>query len=268
MIEHLITWVTQLAWLSLFIVIPGFILYVANEAWYWTVGRYSQRIELATGIVGTPVHEISHAIMVKLFGMTVVEMALYKPDPQSKSLGYVSYSYRSGSLRHGIGRFFVGIAPLIGGGLAVYALLLSSGLPVLNDYVQFIDGGVFSAFSAWIDHLLHAVNRPTDVLVILLCIMISTHATPSKADMAGSASGLISVALVYIAYRFLTSLFPVISSQYIYPYVNLDAGALSLAALVIQMATFGALASIFLSMTALGLAKIRSVVARKNVFGR
>ena len=74
MIDNLITWFTQLAWLSLSILVAGLILYVANEAWYATVGRYSKRIELATGIVGTPVHELSHAIMVKLFGMTVVEI--------------------------------------------------------------------------------------------------------------------------------------------------------------------------------------------------
>lgn len=267
MIDNLIAWVTQLAWLSLSIVIPGLILYGANEAWYATVGRYSKKIELATGIVGTPVHELSHAIMVKLFGMTVVEMALYKPDPQSKSLGYVSYSYRSRSLWHGIGRFFVGIAPLIGGGLAVYGMLWASGLPILHDYLHSIDAGILSAFSSWIQDLIWSVNRPVEIATIALCIMISTHATPSKADMSGSASGLISLVVVYVGFRFLTSLFPVFADRHIYPFINLDAGAISLAILIIQMATFGAVASLFLSVVTLGIAKIRTVFHRNQQFG-
>jgi len=205
--------------------------------------------------------------MVKLFGMTVVEMALYKPDPQSKSLGYVSYSYRSRSLWHGIGRFFVGIAPMIGGGLAVYGMLWASGLPVLHDYLHFIGAGMLSAFSSWIQDLIWAVNRPWEIVVIGLCIMVSTHSTPSKADMSGSASGLLSVVAVYIGFQFLTSLFPVFADRHIYPLIDLDAGAMSLAVLIIQMATFGALASLFLALLALGITKIRTIFARKQQFG-
>jgi hypothetical protein len=266
MIDNLIAWVTQLAWLSLCIVVPGLILYVANEAWYATVGRYSKRIELATGIVGTPVHELSHAIMVKMFGMTVVEMALYQPDPQSKSLGYVSYSYRSRSLWHGIGRFFVGIAPLIGGGLVVYGMLWASDLPVLHNYIHFIDAGFFSAFGSWIEDLMRAVSRPVEIAAIALCTMVSTHATPSKADMSGSLSGLISLVVVYVGFRFLTSLFPVLSEQHIYPIINLNTGAVSLAVLIIQMATFGALASLFLSALTLGIGKMRTAFRQKRLF--
>jgi len=259
MLNNIIIWVTQLAWLSLFILVPGFILYLANEAWYSAIGRHSRKIELTTGIVGTPIHELSHAVMVKLFGMRIVEMALYKPDPQSNSLGYVNYSYQTGSLKHGIGRFFVGIAPLIGGGLAVYGLLWVTGLPVLHDYMYFIDAGALQAFTAWAKDLVMAIDRPAELIAVLLGIMISTHATPSKSDMAGSLSGVISVLLFYLAFRFLTALFPGIAAQYVYPYFNLESGALSLAALIIQMATLGALASALFALLAIGLGRLRSL---------
>ena len=156
---------------------------------------------------------------------------------------------------------------MIGGGLAVYGMLWASGLPVLHDYLHFIGAGMLSAFSSWIQDLIWAVNRPWEIVVIGLCIMVSTHATPSKADMSGSASGLLSVVAVYIGFQFLTSLFPVFADRHIYPFINLDAGAMSLAVLIIQMATFGALASLFLAFLALGITKIRTIFPRKQQFG-
>ncbi|WP_166255898.1 hypothetical protein [Marinobacter salicampi] len=247
MVELSIQLILEFLWLGMYIVAPGIFLYVANEAWYRGFRRHTRRIELSTGLVGVPIHELSHAIVARLFGMKVIELALYRPDPQSRTLGYVNYSYQQGHAWHSIGRFFVGIAPLIGGSLAVLTLFHLTGLPKLTQYVSRPDFGVFVGFAGWLRDLATAIDSPEQIGAIVLSIMIGTHASPSRSDMKGAAAGLVSVLVLYVVYRLATLALPVVFDRYIDPYFDLHASAMDLAALIAQMAAVGAIASLVLA---------------------
>lgn len=85
--------------------------------------RFGWKAVLWTGWLGTPIHELSHVVMCWLFGHQVDEIALFEPDRESGRLGYVKHSYRKGNWYEEFGNLFIGIAPLIGGSLALAALL-------------------------------------------------------------------------------------------------------------------------------------------------
>ena len=85
-------------------------------------------VELVTGLIGTPVHELSHAFFCVLFGHRIKRICLWTPHPENGNIGYVTHTYKRRNLWHQIGNFFIGIAPIIGGG-AVLLLLLYLLLP-------------------------------------------------------------------------------------------------------------------------------------------
>ena len=86
--------------------------------------RFGWRSVMWTGWLGTPIHELSHAAMCVLFRHRVDDIALFEPDRESGRLGYVKHSFRRGNWFEEIGNLFIGIAPLIGGSIALAALLM------------------------------------------------------------------------------------------------------------------------------------------------
>ena len=53
--------------------------------------RFGWRSVMFTGWLGTPIHELSHAAMCKLFGHRIDDIALFEPDRESGRLGYVGF---------------------------------------------------------------------------------------------------------------------------------------------------------------------------------
>lgn len=254
-------WFQEFLRLILLIAIPGVMLYGANELWYRACGLYGYRIELATGFVGTPLHEISHAVAVKLFGMSVRDIALYKPDPQSRTLGYVVYAYQPGSILHSLGRFVVGIAPLIGGALAVTGLLLVADLPRLGDY-RSISDPVFAPMFQWAKDLLSSADNLKAWACLALAVMVATHATPSRADLKGSASGLFGTLMLFLTLNVILVLLPDPAYELIQPYIDLEAFVAQVAAQVLQLAAIGIVAAVLLS-TAVALCRGLGFTASK-----
>ena len=69
----------------------GFIISILNRAFYSLVGNTRATV-YATGFIGTPIHEISHALMCILFGHRIVEMKLFQIDSDDGTLGYVKHT--------------------------------------------------------------------------------------------------------------------------------------------------------------------------------
>ena len=74
-----------------------------------------------TGWLGTAVHELSHAAAALLFGHKVRSIRLFDPSAPDGVLGYVKSSFNPRNPVHAVGSFFVGVAPLIGGCLVLFA---------------------------------------------------------------------------------------------------------------------------------------------------
>lgn len=77
---------------------------------------------VATGIIGTTLHELAHYFFCKLFRFRVIDMSLYRPSSVDNTLGYVSYTYNRTSVLQTIGLFWVGYAPFIFGVFYLWGL--------------------------------------------------------------------------------------------------------------------------------------------------
>ena len=116
--------------ISLFAVLFGFGLL----KYLYVKLSYSSKLIRFFGVIGVPVHELSHLIMCVVFGHKVDDFKLYTIEHQG-TLGYVSHRYNPRNTWHQIGRFFIGIAPLLMGILLIVVLskyLLIRGDELIN----------------------------------------------------------------------------------------------------------------------------------------
>ena len=153
---------------------------------------------ILVGIVGTPLHELSHAAMCVVFRHKIHSVALFRPDPQTGTLGYVNHSYdRRSFYQRTLGVFAVGIAPLFGGALAIAFLswLLVPGLTEqglsTRELGRWIGHGDFTDIRPLVDHAaallgyLFTAERLSDwrfYLFLALTVSIGAHLAPSGQD--------------------------------------------------------------------------------------
>lgn len=180
---------------------------------FWPQARKVYEI---TGLIGTPIHELSHAIGCVLFGLRITGMRLYAPNKETGVMGYVNFRYNPGSLRHQIGCIFQGISPLIAGGLIVYFCLDASLVNVVPDRTSVVAKYVpeASAFDVLNWLFLSAVDTLRGTLVMfssglagaftaLLLVVICMHAIPSVSDIKIGLGGFLAVAALVFLIWFL-----------------------------------------------------------------
>ncbi len=175
-------------------------------------GSAGPKILLATGIIGTPIHELSHALMCIIFGHRITEIKLYQPNSQDGSLGYVSHTYNRRNVYHQIGNFFIGIAPVTLGGLLLLLLMMlllpdaadtflieaevlnhaALDQTLIGEYFGFLLSSVAAIFSK------ETFTSWQGWLFIVLAIMITTHMEMSLPDIKSSLIGLVFLSLLLL----------------------------------------------------------------------
>ena len=175
-----------------------------------------------TGFVGTPVHELSHALMCLIFGHRITDMKIYSLKKRSKMLGYVEHAYNKRNIYHLIGNFFIGIAPIVVGGLAVTVLVRLLTPWMYNDMVREFndvtgaDGSkIFVELIKSIVSVFGAVFRLSNFaswrwwICIIFAFAISIHMEISRSDIKGGLKGLGVIAiLLTVADLVMAFLFP------------------------------------------------------------
>ena len=204
MVDFIIGYLCQLAFTVGIIALFGFIIAGLRRIFCIICGRCGHGILLATGIVGTPIHELSHALMCVIFGHKIKEIKLYQPSGRGGALGYVTHTYNRKNIYHQIGNFFIGIAPIvIGSGVLVltmgillpdsFELMMSEieGISELGDFFPFIPEMIeaifldsFDAWQTWV--------------FLVFAIMIASHMEMSGADIKGSLGGLGILTLLWL----------------------------------------------------------------------
>jgi len=158
---------------------------------------------LLFGWLGTSVHELSHALMCVVFRHRVEKIKLFSLHPNTQKVGYVAHRYNARSLYQRIGNFFIGVAPIIMGALAIYlsawliypAIISDIGVPgpTARSLPSILNHAFFSLLYALLDPHNYIVPRFYLFLYVLFCIGSSMNL--SKADLKGACDGFISLIL-------------------------------------------------------------------------
>lgn len=173
--------------------------------------RFGWNSVMLTGWLGTPIHELSHALMCGLFQHKIIDMALFKPDKKAGRLGYVTHTYTRGNLFQEIGTFFIGIAPLIGGTAALLGLLMLFFPDIGREYL-FTSTAKLSLWEQVeysLKGLFSDLFQPTHLTSIKLwaflyfVICVGSHMAPSASDYKGAKKGGILVLLGLVIASFL-----------------------------------------------------------------
>lgn len=200
----------------------GMFISFCNRCFYDCLGDTAFFIVRFSGLVGTPVHELSHALMCLIFGHRVTKMQIYNTKKRSKVLGFVEHTYNRRNLYHQVGNFFIGIAPIVVGGLVVtlFVRVLTPGMyngmiGEINDVMAASGVGFFgelvkSLFSIFVSFF--SLSNFISLrwwLCILLAFAISIHMEISRSDIKGGLKGLGVIAvLLLVADLVLAYLFP------------------------------------------------------------
>lgn len=169
--------------------------------------RFGWNSVIVTGWLGTPIHELSHAIMCAIFRHEIVEMELFKPDKKNGRLGYVTHTYQRGNWYQEIGTFFIGIAPLLGG-TAVLLILLMIFFPDVGKSALFTassESPLWQQVGESLQGLFSGLFHPDHLvslrlwLFLYLVICVGSHMAPSMSDYEGGLKGGVMLLLVLIA---------------------------------------------------------------------
>jgi len=184
--------------------------------------RFGWRSVLWTGWLGTPIHELSHAVMCVVFQHKIKDIALFEPDLKTGRLGYVEHSFHAGNWFQEAGNFFIGMAPLIGGSVALAAVLwmfFPEPAAQMFQAGQSPDGSLISHLVDATGGLLQQLAAPANWvswkfwLFIYLVLCIGGHMAPSRSDYDGASRGVLLVVGLALLILFLFSLAGVRTDQ-------------------------------------------------------
>ena len=212
----------------------GMFISFCNRCFYDCLGDAAFFIVRISGFVGTPVHELSHALMCLVFGHRITGMKVYSLKKRSKTLGYVEHSYNKRNLYHLVGNFFIGIAPIVVGGLVV-TLFVRILTPWMYNSMMSEFSNVVSADGAQV--LVQIVKGAGEIFLsffrlsnftnwrwwvcIVLAFAIAIHMEISNSDIKGGLKGLgVIAALMTVVDILLAFLFPTALTAVTSAFVN------------------------------------------------
>ena len=188
----------------------GLLIRLCSRLFSRLVGRHAWVILDITSIVGTPVHELGHALMCFPFFHRITKIRLWKPHPSDGLYGYVEHTYKKRNPWARLGNLFIGLGPLFSG-LGVVVLALYLCFPALwQDYlthtgelvysgsvpIRELFSGVFALFRGFPAAFRDNWVRSLAGLLVILSVCL--HITLSWADVKNSLTAL-PVYLVLLA---------------------------------------------------------------------
>ena len=194
------------------IVAAGFFIHICKRLFINACGRFAPQIVNYSGIIGTPVHELSHAAMCFLFGHKIKKIKLFGINKRNGTLGFVKHSFNPRNLRHRIGNFFIGIAPVVSGSFVILLLMLlflpdafsqvtqlmqaTAQSSLSLDTFEQLAAAVFSIFKL----LFSEANMHSWQLWVftLLSVTIAIHMELSTADIKGGWDGFLFLAGAFL----------------------------------------------------------------------
>ena len=225
------------------IIIFGFILYLLSSMtrriFAKTLGAKTELY--ITGWIGTPIHELSHALFCIIFNHKISDIKLF--TTKSDTIGYVLHSYDSRSWYQQIGNFFIGVGPIIMGTLIVYFLFLllapelkenifsvkidydkSAGiLNIIYSGISNIFTSILNIFSNIIKNIIvsQSYKNIGFWIFIYLSISIASHMELSPADISHAWKGMLVIFAVSLIFNTLLFIIKIIFNLEIPEYILL-----------------------------------------------
>ena len=225
------------------IIIFGFILYLLSSMtrriFAKTLGAKTELY--ITGWIGTPIHELSHALFCIIFNHKISDIKLF--TTKSDTIGYVLHSYDSRSWYQQIGNFFIGVGPIIMGTLIVYFLFLLLA-PELKENIFSVkidynkSAGILNMIYSGISNIFISIlnifsNIIKNIMVsqsyknigfwifIYLSISIASHMELSPADISHAWKGMLVIFAVSLIFNTLLFIIKIIFNLEIPEYILL-----------------------------------------------
>ena len=173
------------------------------------------------GWLGCSVHELSHALFALVFGHKINEIELFKPNNNGESLGHVSHSYDKNSIYQKIGNFFIGISPLLSGGIVLFfstLLLFRFNITDLSSFristhiftdlelLKQVGLNIWSSLISYSTLVFVGAAAVWWKSALLIFILYSTGSsmTLSKSDVGSALSGFLWVIVIFLVFNLIT----------------------------------------------------------------
>lgn len=173
-------------------------------------------------LLGTPVHEIGHAMMAFIFGHKIVKMKLLQFNSPDGTLGYVNHSYNPRNFYQRVGNFFIALGPLFSGTGVLFAVMyfllpntfvLIAKSVVKTQYCKFSIQKFTAYFFGNFKTVFLSIFTPANIhnshfwVFIIIAICISSHIALSSKDLEGMADGLVMAFIAIFAMNLLIYIF-------------------------------------------------------------
>jgi hypothetical protein len=247
----------QIATLFLGIVIFGLLIHFISQLTFKSLGNtYGPWGTYFVAWLGTPIHELGHALFCLIFGHRIEDMQIFKADPNSDTLGYVYHTWNPKNPYHVLGNFFIGIGPVVLGCAVLFGLFyllipdsgsawhtvitnissVEKGSSVGNYLVVFRDSAlaIIKLIFTW-----NNLGLWRFWVFLYLSVCISSNIRLSWADFKGSLAGLGCVVMPFLILNLILFLAGR-TTDYVFPYTaSVLGGIYSLLILALIMVVIG-----------------------------
>ncbi|OGO20348.1 MAG: hypothetical protein A2Z15_01005 [Chloroflexi bacterium RBG_16_50_11] len=214
--DLLLATLAQMASLFLGIFIFGLLIQFISQLSFKSLGNaFGPGGTYLVAWLGTPVHELGHALFCLIFGHKIEEIRFFKPDKDTGTLGFVYHTWNPKNPWHVLGNFFIGIGPVVLGCAVLFALfyfLIPGSSRVWDSIIVSVNsigssasiGSYFTVFEdatlSIIKLIFNFANLSTWQfwVFLYLSICIASNVRLSWADVKGSFSGFGCVVLPFI----------------------------------------------------------------------
>ena len=186
-------------------VICGLVVGMCDKIFNFLMGRGIGRgMILGTSIIGTPVHELGHALMCLIFAHKIDKIVLWQPQSKNGTLGYVTHRYSSKNVYQQLGNIFIGLGPMFSGLVVMIVCMLLCFPETISTYADnafslVSDGDGFfsimiegvgiipSMLEEWSDGVVPVWGR---IIAVILMLCVSLHISLSPADVKVALGGV------------------------------------------------------------------------------
>jgi hypothetical protein len=165
--------------------------------------------------LGTPIHELGHALFCVIFGHRIEDISLFRPDPVTGTLGYVYHKWNPKNPWHVLGNFFIGVGPMVLGCAVLFGLFYflvpgsskvwdSLSLSVAAVSRDSLVSGYFTVFRDATMAIIRIIFTFDNLsfwqfwLFLYLSVCVASNIRLSWADFKGSLRGLGCIVLVFL----------------------------------------------------------------------